>query len=219
MSDQPPTVTTALGAVRGFRDDGVDCYRGIPYARPPVGELRFQPPQPPALWEGVVQATEFGPISLQDVDPLPMAVPGAESAFYRPGTTTGEDCLSLNIWAPAGPGPHPVLFWIHGGAFLCGSGSGEWIDGASFARRGVMVVTINYRLGVLGWTDLRQVIPDAVNLGLRDQIAALQWVHNHIAAFGGDPNRVTIAGESAGAMSTCALLACNEAEGLFARAI
>jgi para-nitrobenzyl esterase len=213
-------VRTPAGTVRGSVQDGVGRWLGVPFAAPPVGRRRFLPPEPPLPWSGVRDATRFGAISVQDVDPLPMVVPGAEHGFHHPGAVVSEDCLTLNVWAPTGPGPHPVLVWIHGGGNFCGSGSAPWADGSTLAaEHGVVVVTINYRLGLLGWLDLEAYAPGAVNLGLQDQVAALRWVRDAIAGFGGDPDRVTVAGESAGAIATAQLLATPQATGLFHRAV
>lgn len=212
----PTIVDTGLGKIEGFESDGVRVFRGIPYAKPPVGELRFRPPQPPEPWTGVRDATRFGPSALQP--PLMLAaLPGFDIGEQ------GEDCLYLNVYAPSGASkstPKPVMVWIHGGAFVIGSGSQSIYDGRKLARRGdVVVVTINYRLGVFGFLDLGQPELATPNAGLLDQIAALEWVRDHIAEFGGDPGQVTIFGESAGGMSVGTLLGCPSAKGLFHRAI
>jgi para-nitrobenzyl esterase len=209
-------VETGLGRVAGFESDGVRVFRGIPYARPPLGPLRFRAPEKPVPWTGVRDATRFGPSSHQP--PLMMAA--------LPGFDIGEqseDCLYLNLYAPADASPsrrRPVMVWVHGGAFVIGSGSQSIYDGRSLARRGdVVVVTINYRLGVFGFLDLGQPERAVANAGLLDQIAALEWVRDHIEAFGGDPGDVTIFGESAGGMSVGTLLGCPAARGLFAKAV
>jgi para-nitrobenzyl esterase len=213
-------VPAPCGPVRGRVEDDIAVFRGIRYAAAPTGRLRFAPPQPPPREGTVCDATEFGLISLQDIDPLAGAIPGAEHNFYASGARAGEDCLNLNIWTPDTNGHAPVLVWIHGGAFLYGSGTGAWIDGASQAREhGIVVVTVNYRLGILGGLYLGDVEPGHCDFGLQDQIMALKWVRENIAGFGGDPSRVTVGGQSAGAMSTAALLAAPGARGLFARAI
>ncbi|MCL6517956.1 carboxylesterase/lipase family protein [Alicyclobacillus sp.] len=210
-------VKTRYGRVRGYTAHGVRQWRGIPYAKPPVGPLRFQPPAPPDAWDGVRDATSFGPASLQPEDQAIANIVG------RAKLPESEDCLYLNIWAPADEGPHPVMVWIHGGAYVSGSGSVNWYDGTSFAQQGVVLVTINYRLGALGFLYLGDLFGPqyhtSSNLGLQDQVAALRWVHDNIAAFGGDPNQVTIFGESAGAGSVATLLATPSARGLFHRAI
>jgi para-nitrobenzyl esterase len=208
------------GVVVGRHEDGVDVFRGIPFAKAPAGELRFAPPEPLERSSAPIDATRFGPISLQDIDPLSEAVPGAENLFYALDARAGEDCLNLNVWTADLDGSAPVLVYVHGGAFLCGSGTGAWIDGAAHAREhGLVVVTLNYRLGILGGLFLGDIDPQLSNLAIQDQIAALRWVRANIAAFGGDPERVTVAGESAGAMSTCSLLVAPAAKGLFARAV
>ncbi|WP_067819484.1 carboxylesterase/lipase family protein [Actinomadura kijaniata] len=205
-------VQTAYGKVRGKTDRGVAAYLGIPYAAPPFGADRFRPPRPPEPWDGVRDATEYGPTAPKPPYPRPMdrLIPDPD----RPG----EDCLNLNVWTPdPGASGLPVMVWIHGGAFRNGSGSVLVYDGANFARDGVVCVTINYRLGVEGFAHLPGA-PD--NRGLRDQIAALEWVRDNIAAFGGDPGNVTIFGESAGGMSVTTLLSLGLAEeGLFRRVI
>jgi para-nitrobenzyl esterase len=209
-------VETGLGKLQGFEKDGVRVFRGVPYARPPVGPLRFRAPEPLAPWAGIRDATQYGPACHQP--PLMLAaLPGFDIG------TQSEDCLYLNVYAPAGASPanrKPVLFWIHGGAFVIGAGSQSIYDGTKLAKRGdVVVVTINYRLGVFGFLSLGQREAAAANPGLLDQIAALAWVREHIAAFGGDPGDVTIFGESAGGMSVGTLLGCPAARGLFHKAI
>lgn len=206
-------VTTRQGDVRGSAaDHGVTAFKGLPYAAPPFGPRRFGAPQPPEAWTGVRHATAYGPTV-----PHPGYAPPFDRMLPDP-QIPGEDCLNLNVWTPtADPAARlPVMVWIHGGAFVNGSGAVPTYDGTAFARDGVVLVTINYRLGVEGflWLD------DGINnRGLLDQIAALQWVQENIAAFGGDPGNVTVFGESAGGMSIGALLAAPRAEGLFHRAI
>ena len=211
-------VETRRGPVRGVIEGDLAVFRGLPFARPPVGPLRFGPPEPPAPWTAVLDAARFGPSATQNgalVGPL----------MSLGITRTGEDCLYLNVWTPAPDrGRRPVLVWIHGGAFILGSGSQMLYNGATLARRGdVVVVTINYRLGALGFLRLRdrfgERLPATGNEGLLDQVAALAWVRDEIAAFGGNPDNVTIFGESAGAMSCATLLAVPRARGLFHRAI
>lgn len=192
-------------------------FRGVRFAQPPVGELRLRPPVAPEPGDDLVDATEFGPMASQ-----PAVGPGS----YVPGdpTAQGEDCLSLNVWSPGCDGARrPVMVFVHGGAFLTGSGSSVMYRGELLARRGVVVVTFNYRLGVLGFLA-HPLLTDATsggfaNWGLMDQIAALWWVREHIAGFGGDPGNVTLFGESAGAMSIADLLGTPAARGLFRRAI
>lgn len=204
---------TAQGAVRGsLSTDGVASFLGVPYAAPPFGPRRFRAPAPPEPWSGVRDATAYGPTPPH----APYAPPF--DALVPDDTIPGEDCLNLNIWTPA-PEPGaglPVMVWLHGGAFTNGAGSASAYDGSTFARDGVVCVTLNYRLGADGFLHLPGV-PD--NRGLLDQVAALSWIRTHIAAFGGDPDHVTVFGESAGAMSIGALLSTGRARGLFRRAI
>jgi len=206
------------GLVSGMTvDDQTDVrvYRGVPFAAPPVGPLRWKPPQPVQPWEGVRACTHFGP-----------ACPQPKSMLCQPMPETSEDCLSLNVWtAAASPGENrPVMLWIHGGSCTTGTGAMPYYDGTALARQGVVLVTINYRLGPFGYFAhplLSRESPEGVsgNYGHLDQIAALRWVQKNIAAFGGDPNCVTIFGESAGAMSVCRLMISPLAKGLFHRAI
>jgi para-nitrobenzyl esterase len=214
---------TSAGVVKGVVEpSGVTVFRGVPFAAPPVGERRFAPPALVTPWEGQRPALEFGPASLQQVDPLSMVIPGAERNYYSPATATfSEDCLYLNVFTPAvDDKARPVMVWIHGGGFITGSGGAEWYDGTSLAlHHDVVVVTINYRLGLLGSLYLGDLDPDATNFGMRDQVASLEWVRRNIAAFGGDPDNVTIFGQSAGGMAVGALLASPLAAGLFHRAI
>lgn len=203
---------TSLGRLVGLRRDGLQLFLGVPFARAPEGRLRFAPPEPPAPWSGTFEATVHPPAAPQNRgDALGQIFPD-----YASGQS--EDCLRLNLWTPGtDDGRRPVLVWIHGGRFLHGSASERPFDGAALARRGdVVVVAIQYRLGPFGFADLPGV---AGNLGLRDQIAALGWVQREIARFGGDPDNVTLVGQSAGSISAGALLAAPAARGLFHRAI
>ncbi|NQX44884.1 carboxylesterase/lipase family protein [Paenibacillus tritici] len=209
-------VDTAYGKLKGEQGDGVNVWRGIPFAAPPVGELRFRAPQPPESWEGVREATAFGPVSLQPVSTSSTRFGGSNPVY-------SEDCLYLNVWSPATEQEDalPVMVWIHGGTFVTGAGSQPMFDGTRMAASGrVVLVTVNYRLGPLGFMHLSPLGAGlGSNLGLLDQIAALEWVQQNIAAFGGDPGRVTVFGESAGSMSIAALLAMPAARGLFSQAI
>ncbi len=217
-------VTVDGGSIAGVPagDGGVWRYAGVPYAAPPVGALRWRPPQPVAPWAGVREADQLPPGCPQPTLPVP---PDAEP-FFGPGAVRlEEDCLYLNVWSAAGPDERvPVMVWIHGGGLFVGDGSEVAYDGAALARRGVVIVTINYRLGALGYLAhplLREESAHGAsgNYGLLDQIEALGWVQRNIAAFGGDPDRVTIFGESAGSWSVNYLMATPLAAGLFAGAI
>ena len=211
-----PEIEITHGKLRGLQRDGHVAFLGVPYAAPPVGELRFLAPQAPAAWSGVRDAVAFGHSAPQDL----LSVPPFKAVFPE-----SEDCLYLNVYTPALDGARrPVLFWIHGGGFSHGAGTQPSYDGGPLALRGdVVVVTINYRLGALGYLYLGghggADWGAAANAGQRDQIAALRWVRDNIAAFGGDPAQVTIFGESAGAVAVATLLAMPEAEGLFGKAI
>lgn len=212
-----PIVVAPAGAFMGASDGDVRVFKGIPYAAPPVGPLRWKPPQPPAPAKTGLKVTEFGPVCMQPVSPV-------KSIYSQDLGTQSEDCLSLNVWTPKDAKGAPVLVWIHGGALVGGSSKEALYDGAAMARRGVIVVSINYRLGVFGYLahpELSAESKDGIsgNYGLLDQIAALQWVRTNIRSFGGDPANVTIAGESAGGLSVMYLMASPPARGLFARAI
>jgi para-nitrobenzyl esterase len=204
-------VKTAYGQVGGEVDDGFAVFKGIAYAAPPYGPNRLRPPVRPQAWDGVRAARAYGPTVLKP--PYPRIF---DELLPEP-VIAGEDCLNLNVWTPdPGRAGLPVMVWIHGGAFVNGSGAVPQYSGARFARDGVVCVTINYRLGCDGFLWLDDATP---NRGLLDQIAALEWVQENIAAFGGDPDNVTIFGESAGGMSVTALLSMSRARGLFRRAI
>jgi para-nitrobenzyl esterase len=221
VNDAPevsPIVNTTSGMVRGVTEGDVDIFKGIPFAAPPVGEYRWRPPQPVTPWEGVRDASEFGPNCAQ-------AGWGASPGSITEGSS--EDCLYLNLWLPAGskPGANlPVMVWIHGGAFVGGSGSSPGNSGNNFAKQGVMLITINYRLGRLGhfaFPALSAEHPEEPkgSYAFMDQIAALNWVKQNIASFGGDPENVTIFGFSAGGVSVHSLLTIPSAKGLFQKAI
>ena len=214
-----PGVQITSGKLEGIKEDGLFVFKGIPYAAPPIGNLRWMPPQSPKPWAGVRPAARFGPICPQDVGPS--AIPGRKPSVEP----QSEDCLFLNVWTPGiDDARRAVMVWIHGGAFLHGSGSSLMTPGKTLPLRGgVVIVTLNYRLGCLGFLNLNRFtagkIPSSGNEGFLDQIAALQWVHDNIAAFGGDPDNVTVFGESAGAESIGGLLAMSESKGLFRKAI
>ena len=207
---------TTAGRVRGTEEGGTQVFRGIPYAAPPVGSRRFAPPEPMPRWKGERDAVEFGPISHQASIGLPMM--GGD------GQPQSEDCLYLNVWTPSTTGSRPVMVWIHGGAFVFGAGSDALYDGRRLAAsQDVVVVTVNYRLGALGYLAhpaLRNERTGACgNWGLLDQIAAVRWVRDNAAAFGGDPDNITIFGESAGSMSVTTMMGAPAAKGLFGRVI
>jgi para-nitrobenzyl esterase len=223
------TVKVDSGLVSGISTNGVRTFRGIPYAAPPIGDLRWRPPQPVAPWTGVRDGSEYGPECPQTQYPN-------GSVYVRPMRPLSEDCLSLNVWTPVKAGDRqrlPVLVWIHGGALTRGSGTSDVRDGAALASKGVVVVSLNYRLGVLGYLAHRELTAEpplnatpadlsnrtSGNYGVLDQIAALRWVQRNIAAFAGDRGRVTIGGESAGSWSVNTLLATPVSTGLFHRAI
>lgn len=200
-------VVTPQGTLRGMDHEGVRIFRGIRYAEPPTGERRFAPPVKVTPWQGVKDATRFGPMSLQ----------AGEGDF-------SEDCLSLNVWTPAGDADEalPVFVFIHGGGYVLGAGSQPLYEGTGLARKGMVVVTINYRLGTLGFLPASSALSEhgtTGNWGILDMIAALQWVQDNIRAFGGDPDRVTVGGESAGSYAVSTLIVSPLTRGLFHQAI
>ncbi len=211
MDASDPVVRTMAGSVRGRFSGGLATFRGIPFARPPVGELRFTAPQPPLPWDGVRAAIAFGPAPPQSAL-LPILLPAP------PPDADLDDWLTVNVWSPepGAAGRLPVMVWIYGGAYRFGTASQPTYDGASLAARGVVVVTFNHRVGVEGFAHLPGV---PANRGLLDDVAALRWVRENIAAFGGDPDRITVFGESAGAGAVASLLVMPAAKGLFRRAI
>ncbi|OPC82879.1 hypothetical protein B4N89_19780 [Embleya scabrispora] len=212
MLDAMVRVRTSLGELIGAESDGVRVFRGVPFAAPPVGPARFRPARPAPAWHGVRDAREFARAA-----PQPIGQYGAAPVDID------EDCLYLNVFAPAEPGPHPVLVWVHGGGYTSGASFEAVYDGSALARHGVVVVTVAYRLGVLGLLHLRHLLGDAYAdssaNSLLDVVRALRWVREHIAAFDGDPGRVTLGGVSAGGKVTANLLALPAARGLFHRAI
>ena len=212
MSGPEAVARVAGGAIRGrTAPSGVRVFLGIPYAAAPVGAIRFQPPQPVAPWNGIRPAQSFGPTV-----PKSRMAPHFEQ-MWPERWIGGDDSLNLNVWAPPEDAePAPVLVWLHGGGFTNGSGSSRELDGSAFASGGIVCVTLNYRVAADGFLALGDGI---ANVGLLDQIAALTWVRENIGAFGGDPNRVTLAGHSAGGSSVACLLTARGASGLFARAI
>ena len=213
MSDPRTRVTTSRGPIRGSADADVRRFLGIPFAAPPLGPRRFAPPAPVEPWTDERSALAYGPGPIQPVDDLSKTL-GLLGDFEQ-----SEDCLTLNVFTPATEAkPRAVMVWLHGGAFQTGTAAGPVYDGSALARDGdVVVVTLNYRVGALGF--LAVGASESANLGLQDQVAALRWVRDEIARFGGDPERVTVFGESAGAGSVVALLAMPSARGLFGRAI
>jgi para-nitrobenzyl esterase len=215
-SPEGPIVHAPAGPLEGVREGDADVFRAIPYALPPTGARRWRPPAPMPAWHDVREARKAGPACIQP--------PMAPGPYHGDPVATSEDCLILDVTAPAHAHHAPVMVWIHGGTLIWGTSQARAYDGREFAKRGVILVSINYRLGVLGYLahpDLSKEAPNGVsgNYGLLDQIAALQWVRRNIYAFGGDAHNVTIFGESAGALSVEYLLASPRARGLFGKAI
>jgi len=217
QAQRGPVVDAPVGKVEGQAQGELLVFKGLPYARAPMGKDRWRPPQPFPDWRGVRKATEFGPSCFQP----PVA---ADSLYADDPGPMSEDCLSLNVWAPKDARHAPVFVWIHGGALNIGTSRLGMYDGSGLARQGVIVVSINYRLGVLGWLAHPELGAESAeglsgNYGLLDQIEALRWVRRNISAFGGDPSNVTIAGESAGGLSVMYLMVSPPARGLFHKAI
>jgi para-nitrobenzyl esterase len=203
-----PIATTTQGKVRGSIEAGTAVFLGIPYAAPPVGEARFAPPAPPERWEGIRAALAYGATALQ---------PEQEFTLIPEPTVPGDNCLNLNVFTPdLGASALPVLVWIHGGGFFAGCSASPWYRGHRFARHGVVLVSINYRLGIEGFLAIED---GGVNRGVLDWLAALEWVQQNIEAFGGDPTEVTVAGQSAGGMAAAVLLSMPRAHALLRRAI
>jgi para-nitrobenzyl esterase len=214
-------VAAKCGKLEGLDRNGLYLFKGIPYAEAPVGDLRWMPPQPKKPWDGVRTAREYGAICCQPV------IPGVED-FGAPdfsGCAQSEDCLFLNVWTPGLDNKkRPVFFWIHGGAFYLGAGNEPFLEEGVLSRRGdIVVVSINYRLGAFGFINLNEITGGKIsatgNEGLLDQVAALRWVKENIAAFGGDPDRVTVGGFSAGGMSVATLMGLPAAKGMFQQAM
>jgi para-nitrobenzyl esterase len=212
MVSSGPRVEISTGKLAGRREDGLEVYRGIPFAAAPVGANRFRPPMPPQAWTGLRDATLPAAICPQSPSRLSYAMGDVAAA-------QDEDCLTVTVWTPSADGARrPVLVWLHGGAYVSGAGALDWYSGAKLAREGdLVVVAVNYRLGALGWLHHDGIASG--NLGLLDQHAALQWVKDNIAAFGGDPGNVTLWGQSAGAQSIAFLLMRPTSRGLFHRII
>lgn len=202
-----PIVETKVGPIVGRRSEGVDVFKGIPFATPPVGAMRFRPPEPAPAWRAPFDASAFGPAPIQ-----------AKMPMIKLADEMSEDCLTLNIWAPVTKGPHPVVFSIFGGGNILGAASQPDYDGGTYARRNVVYVSANYRLGAFGFMELGALDPALAGSGLNgllDIIAALRWVRDNIGSFGGDPQRVSLIGISAGGKNQCALAAMPSARGLF----
>jgi para-nitrobenzyl esterase len=222
FANDAPHARVSTGELTGVRQGNVAAFLGVPFAAPPVGDLRWRAPRTPVAWQGIRAADHFGASCLQTVTPSGF---GPWKHEYVVQDTVSEDCLFLNVWTPAQAGAHhPVLVWIHGGGFTSGSGSLPIYNGAALASQGVVVVTINYRVGIWGFLAHPDLSREAggsppSNFGLQDMLAAIHWVHSNIAAFGGDPERVTIAGQSAGSIAVHDLLVSPLAKGLFAQAI
>lgn len=218
-AEEASVIRAQAGAVRGVQEGGITVFRGIPYAEAPVGERRWQPPVAKAPWQGVLDAEAFGPPCFQ-----PEERGAANNIYAEELGEMSEDCLTLNVWAPEGATNAPVLVWIHGGALVAGASSFGMYDGAHLADEGTVVVSLNYRLGVLGFLAHPDLSAESAqdisgNYGFLDQIEALRWIERNIAAFGGDPDNVTIAGESAGALSVMYLMTSPLARGLFDKAV
>ncbi|MHA2281227.1 MAG: carboxylesterase/lipase family protein [Promethearchaeota archaeon] len=203
-------IETKTGKIQGYKENGLEIFKGIPFAEPPIGNLRFSPPVKKQSWDGILKAKEYGPCSFQGHSELEQYLGKLEPE--------SEDCLTLNIWTPGIDNKQrAVMFWIHGGAFMIGGGTDPMYDGSALALRGdVVVVTINYRLGSFGFLYSKNIPP---NVGFRDQLMALKWVNENIKSFGGDPANITIFGESAGGYSVLALCTLSEARDLFRRVI
>lgn len=219
---QSNIVKTKYGEVEGYQEENIRIYKGIPFAAPPVGNLRWKAPQPPAAWGGIKKCVAFSASPIQD-KPVPFLCWSKE--FIAPPAPLSEDCLYLNIWTGASSAheKRPVFVWIYGGGFISGSTACDIYDGKEYAKKGIVFVSINYRVGALGFIAHPELTKEgngsSGNYGLMDQVAGLKWVKENISAFGGDPDNVTIGGQSAGSVSVYCLIASSAAKGLFNRAI
>ncbi|MES1214177.1 MAG: carboxylesterase family protein [Bacteroidota bacterium] len=219
---QSNIVQTKYGKIEGTQEDNINIYKGIPFAAPPIGELRWKAPQAPAPWTDIRKCTAF---SASPIQPTPVPFLCWSKEFIAPPSPLSEDCLYLNVWTGAASSKEkrPVFVWIYGGGFSSGSAACDVYDGKEYAKNGVVFVSINYRVGAIGFMAHPELTKEgngtSGNYGLMDQVAALKWVKENISAFGGDPSRVTIAGQSAGSMAVNALIATTYAKGLFIRAI
>lgn len=222
VSAQSGIIDTKYGKIEGYQEENIRIFKGIPFAKPPVGDLRWKAPQPPVAWKGVKQCVAFSASPFQS-KPVPFLCWSKE--FIAPPVPLSEDCLYLNVWtgATSASEKRPVFVWIYGGGFISGSAGCAIYDGLDYAKKGIVFVSINYRVGALGFLAHPELTKEgngsSGNYGLMDQVAALQWVKENIAAFGGDPSNVTIGGQSAGSISVYALIASPAAKGLFQRAI
>jgi para-nitrobenzyl esterase len=222
VSAQNGIIDTKYGKVEGYSEGNIRIFKGIPFAAPPVGDLRWKAPQSPVAWKGVKKCAAF---SASPIQPKPVPFLCWSKEFIAPPVPLSEDCLYLNVWtgASAPSEKRPVFVWIYGGGFISGSAGCDIYDGLEYAKKGIVFVSINYRVGSLGFMAHPELTKEgngsSGNYGLMDQVAALQWVKENIAAFGGDPSNVTIGGQSAGSISVYALIASPSARGLFQRAI
>jgi para-nitrobenzyl esterase len=222
VSAQSGIIDTKYGKIEGYREGNILIFKGIPFAAPPVGDLRWKAPQPPVAWKGIKKCTAFSASPIQ-TEPAPFLCWSKE--FMAPPAPLSEDCLYLNVWTGASSASEkrPVFVWIYGGGFISGSAGCAIYDGLEYAKKGIVFVSINYRVGALGFMAHPELSQEgngsSGNYGLMDQVAALQWVKENITAFGGDPSNVTIGGQSAGSISVYALIASPAARGLFHRAI
>jgi para-nitrobenzyl esterase len=222
VSAQSGIIHTKYGKIEGYQEENIRIFKGIPFAAPPVGDLRWKAPQTPVAWKGIKKCVNFSASPIQS-KPVPFLCWSKE--FIAPPTPLSEDCLYLNVWTGASSASEkrPVFVWIYGGGFISGSAGCDIYDGLEYAKKGIVFVSINYRVGALGFMAHPELSKEgngsSGNYGLMDQVAALQWVKENIAVFGGDPSNVTIGGQSAGSISVYSLIASPSARGLFKRAI